>query len=146
MKRALLHMAVLGFMAGFTGCGEATFDAREFVDRANAEGAGLELGEELTATAEDVEIWAVRFADASGRIPPASPGASGGSVRVPDLAHGAASLAVVESAGDAEEEFERCEATATLTCFRAANVVVRVENATNQEIDRLTEAIAALES
>lgn len=142
-------LAAAGLLAGGCGEGEETFTAAEFVDRANASGAGLELREELVSTQGDVEIWSVSFT--GGAAPPGQPGAAdnaspGTGATGTDLGHGAGSLAVAADAEAGSAEFERCEAAASLVCFRAANVVVRLEGATPDEIARLESAVRAMES
>lgn len=99
------------------GCGAHEFDAQEFVEEANANGAGLELGEPLLSTREDVEIRAVEIAPASAT----------GEVERPGGAHTGGSLIVASSVEAGEEEYERCEGAVTIVCYRAANVVLAVE-------------------
>jgi hypothetical protein len=137
--RSLAAAIVTALTALAIGCGggEETFSANEFVDRANQGGAGIELREELVTTDPELEIWGVSFSGSpSGAA--AAPGT--------DLAHGAGSLAVAADAEAGRAEFARCEAAASLICFRAANVVVRLEGANPDEIARLREAVAAMES
>ena len=50
-----------------------------------------------------------------------------------------------ENADAAREEFERCESAATLTCYRAANVVLYFDAAPgDQRVARVETAIRAL--
>jgi hypothetical protein len=131
-----LLIALLALLAA--GCGEREFAPDEFVDAANTEGAGLRLGESLTSIADDVEVFAVEFADLDeqeGAGEPASHEHGGGG-----------SLIVTGDATTAGEEFERCEATVTLTCYRAANVVLFFNAEPNDErVARVDAAIRALE-
>ena len=147
--RAAVQAAAIAAVAAVTlgACGgEAEFDAPGFVELANEAGAGMELREELLSTGVDVEVWAVSFPeDGSGAAP------TGASEELDHEgeahAHGTAgSLAVAADADTARGEFERCEASATLVCFRAANVVLRLEGATAEETNRLGEVFRSLES
>ena len=76
------------------GCGEREFAPDEFVDAANAEGAGLILGESLTSITEDVEVFAVSFEE--GDEP-----AAGGHEH-----DGGGSLMVTGDSDSAREEFQ----------------------------------------
>jgi hypothetical protein len=122
-------------MAGCGGDGEPTFGAEEFVEAANRNGAGLELGEPLTAAGGEGEIYGVSL-----RSPP---GGDGGG----EPEHGGGSLRVTDSTQAAEEEHARCEGAASLLCFRAANVVVILEDDVHPAgLARLTDALRAMES
>lgn len=105
------------------GCGgEREFEPGEFVDAANEEGAGLVLGDSLTSITEDVEVFSISFR-----------GGGGGS------------LIVTGDSESAAGEFERCENAVTLTCYRAANVVVYFDAAPGDEnIAKVDAAIRAL--
>jgi hypothetical protein len=117
---ALLFVLVAMLAAG---CGEREFEPEEFVDAANAEGAGLVLGDSLTSITEDVEVFALSFEDGGG----------GGS------------LIVTGDADSARGEFERCESAVTLTCYRAANVVLYFDAAPDDErVANVDAAIRAL--
>lgn len=115
------------------GCGEREFAPDEFVDAANAEGAGLILGESLTSITEDVEVFAVSFEE--GDEP-----AAGGHEH-----DGGGSLMVTGDSDSAREEFERCQSTSSLTCYRAANVVIYFDAPPQEEhVARVEAAIRAL--
>lgn len=102
------------------GCGgERTFDPPEFVDAANAEGAGLVLGDELVSIEEGVDVYAVTFAGESG--------------------HGG-SLVLTGDADAAREEHRRCEEAVSLACYRAANVVLMLEDEEGEEHMRKVDA------
>ena len=61
--------------------------------------------------------------------------------------HGGGSLRVTDSTQAAEEEHARCEGAASLLCFRAANVVVILEDDVHPAgLARLTDALRAMES
>jgi hypothetical protein len=98
------------------GSGERTFSAQEFVDAANANGAGLTLGEPLGGEQAGAQIYALRVEaePASGRAPALGQEAGSGSLRVE------------ESSDAAEDEYARCD-RAGLFCYRAANVVLVFE-------------------
>ena len=110
--------SLLAVAAIATGCGEQRFDADEFIERANANGAGLVLGEPLLSERDGVEIYAVELlpTSATGEVAP-----TGGE------AHGGGSLIVAEDAEAGQSEYARCEGAVTLVCYRAANVVLAVE-------------------
>ena len=107
---SVVSAAVLALAA--CGSGERTFSAQEFVDAANANGAGLTLGGEQAGA----QIYALRVEaePASGRAPALGQEAGSGSLRVE------------ESSDAAEDEYARCD-RAGLFCYRAANVVLVFE-------------------
>ena len=117
------------------GCGgERSFEAAEFVDEANREGAALALGEPLTSLEEGADVYVVSFEDAE-EAPEVSAG----------HAHSGGSLVVTEDADAAAEEFQRCEGAVTLTCYRAANVVLYFDaEPTDEHVARVDAAIRAL--
>ena len=103
------------------------------VDAANAEGAVLILCESLTSITEDVEVFAVSFEE--GDEP-----AAGGHEH-----DGGGSLMVTGDSDSAREEFERCQSTSSLTCYRAANVVIYFDAPPQEEhVARVEAAIRAL--
>ena len=103
------------------------------MDAANAEGAGLVLGESLTSITEDVEVFAVSFEE--GEAAPESGHEHGGG----------GSLIVTGDPDSAREEFERCQATVSLTCYRAANVVLYFDAPPQDEhVAKVDAAIRAL--
>ena len=114
-------LAALALIAvPLAGCGEREFDAREFVAEANANGAGLELGEPLLSSRDETEIYAVEVK------PTAATGETGdGAPR--HLEHAGGSLIVAPDVEAGEEEYERCEGAVTIVCYRAANVVLALE-------------------
>jgi hypothetical protein len=141
-----LSMLIAAALAG-CGSGETTFTAQEFVERANDEGAGLELADRLSSASGAAEVWSVRLSGGDPGGPSPSPPASGaGSSLGADLAHGGGSLAVSEDAEAGAAEYDRCEQAVTLTCFRAANVVLRLEGGTPDEVARIEDALRAMES
>ena len=113
-----------------SGCGEREFEPEEFVDAANAEGAGLVLGESLTSITEEVEVFAVSFERGPG----------GG-----HDAPGGGSLIVTGDSDAAREEHARCESAVTHTCYRAANVVLYFDAPpSDARVARVDAAIRAL--
>ena len=116
--------------------GERTFAPDEFVDAANEEGAGLVLGEQLTSIEEGVDVYALSFADE------ATAQATG------DEEHGhgtGGSMIVTDDGESAITEFERCETAVSLTCYRAANVVLYFNAApTDEHVVPVDAAIRAL--
>ena len=111
------------------GCGEErTFDAEEFVEEANARGAGMELGEPLSSADPGSEVHAVELASSATQV------------------HGGGSLIVVDDVESGQAEFTRCESAASLTCYRAANVVLRLEEVSPEQRAQLDEAFSALGS
>ena len=117
----LLTFVVTGMAIG-CGSQERTFDAEGFVDEIDAHGAQLELGPVLTTRADGIDVHVLRF----------SGGDTDSQLHSADT--GTATMLVMEDSEAAREEFARCESAPTLTCFRAANVVLRFEemDATDQ--------------
>lgn len=109
-RRAALALAL---SAALVACGgDGTFDAEEIVSELNANGASLALGEELFSASDEVEIYAVEVESA----PQGETHAGGGSLRI------------TEDSATGLAEYERCEAAASLLCFRAANAVLILED------------------
>jgi hypothetical protein len=132
VRPALVLIALITLLAA--GCGEREFEPDEFVDAANAEGAGLVLGDSLTSITEDVEVFAISFAEENRPEPGGEHEHGGGG-----------SLIVTADADSAREEFERCQSTVTLTCYRAANVVLYFDAPPEDEhVARVDAAIRAL--
>ncbi|MFN8152187.1 MAG: hypothetical protein U0R24_13820 [Solirubrobacterales bacterium] len=128
---AIAAVAVLG------GCGgEKEFTPESFIDAMNDNGATLELGPVLTTNPDGIEVHEVSFASVA-------PSATGEGEET-EGENGAASLLVFDGADDARDEFERCNAAPALTCFRAANAVLRVENLQPSDRARITTAIQGL--
>lgn len=132
--------AVAALLAAATvltvGCGERDFNAGEFIDAANAQGAALALGEEITTTESGEPVYTVK----------SSPDRSGDPN--PQLEGGRASgtLIVADDVGAASAEFDHCETAADLTCFRAANIVLRFEELPAADQARISGAVSALAS
>jgi hypothetical protein len=121
--------------------GEATFTADELVAEVNANGAGVRLGEPLTTSQEDLELYALRLAGGGG-APGVAPGDAGSA---PVDVHGGGTLTIADDADAALDEYERCESAASLICFRAANAVLIFEGAVpNQDLARIESAVSAM--
>jgi hypothetical protein len=139
MGGAVKLVAPLALAAALlTGCGgEPTLTASEFTDRINAEGVSIELGQQLSTSGGAEELYAVRLPPVPGEPKPpagseAEPGASG-------------SLYVFDDTGGAEDQLEACQASAGLLCYRAANIVVVLDEESSPiEARRLGVAIRRL--
>ena len=103
------------------GSGERVFEAGEFVDEANAAGAGIELGERLVSTREGIEVHGFELTTGGG-----------------------GSLTVTPDSAAATEEYERCDGSAALRCYRVANVVLGFEEEDLPRPDALTGVDAAV--
>jgi hypothetical protein len=133
------RLALLALAAALViGCGsEPTLTASEFVDRINAEGVSIELGRRLASSGGTEELYAVTLPPLPGERPPpagseAAPGASG-------------SLYLFGDTGGAEDQLKACQASAGLLCFRAANIVVILdEESSRLEAQRLAVAMKRL--
>jgi hypothetical protein len=127
--RALTTVLVCAIPLALISCGgERTFEADEFVEAVNEHGAGVELGEPLTSVETENEIFAVELAASATQV------------------HGGGSLVVTEDSEEAQAEHARCESAASLTCYRASNVVLRLEEISPEQRSRLDQAFMALES
>ena len=117
------------------GAGERTFDAEAFVTEANEHGAGLVLGPTLRSSREDADVRDLSLTEPDG-------GSAGG-----EEAHAGGSLTVLEDGDAALAEHERCETSASLICFRAANVVMIFEGSlAPADHSRLVDALRAMVS
>ncbi len=136
MRAGAAAATLLMLVLALAGCGEREFAAAEFVAAANEQGAELALGRAVTANDDGEEVFAIEFAPA--------PGAE----RNPQLEAGGGSgtMVVASDAARAGAEFDRCETAADLTCFRAANVVLRFEAMEAADRARVTGALTALQS
>jgi hypothetical protein len=121
------------------GCGSSspTLTASEFIDRINGEGVSIVLGQQLSSGGNADELYAVELPPAPGqpKPPPDSEAESGAS----------GSLYAFDDVGGAEDQLEGCQASAGLLCFRAANIVVVLdEHSSPLEARRLAVAIQRL--
>lgn len=129
-------LAAAAAAAAIAGCGsETTFSADEAVAEINRHGGELELGEHLTTSAEGAEVHAVSFAD-SGAAEHEGEG---------EHSHFAGTLVITDDDEEALAEFQRCEAAASLVCFRAANALVVFDDTTDAEdLQQLADAVRGL--
>jgi hypothetical protein len=113
LRARTIALATLALAAAACG-GERVFEPTEFVEEANAAGAGLALGEPLMSTREGLDVYELRFA---GAVQSAR-----------DEEHEATGSLIVADDGEAAlAEYNRCESAATLVCYRAANVVLAIQ-------------------
>lgn len=135
---ALLAVAVALVAAG---CGsdeeERVLTAREFVAEMNRNGAALKLGRVLTENPEGIDVIAVEIARTA-------PTPTGEGTQPPRS--GDATLLVLADAEAARAEYDRCQGAPSLSCYRAANVVLRIEDLQPTDRALLTAAISALAS
>ncbi len=125
---AVLTAVLVATVAGCGG-GERTFDAAELAEELNGAGAELVLGPVLTTNPDGLDVISVFVAD------PASEG---------DL--GAGTMVLLDDADVARAEFARCETTASLFCYRAANGVLRFEELLPAGQAQLEAALAGIET
>lgn len=136
LARIVALFAAFLALAG-AGCGgERTFTPQGFIDDMNGHGAALALGDVLTTNPDGIDVWAVSLTNLA-------PSATGEGA-TPEVAPTAATLLVFADADAARTEFDRCDGAPSLTCFRAANAVLRVEDIEPSDQARLTTAIEAI--
>jgi hypothetical protein len=132
---AALAAAALALAA--SSCSEErTLSASEFVADVNEQGVELTLGEQLSTSDEEREIYEIELEPLPGA--PAPPGDEEGG-----HAHAGGSLYVYDDTAAAEDEIQACRAAADLVCYRAANVVAILEGG-GIEAQRLGVAIQKL--
>jgi hypothetical protein len=134
-RLALAAVALLGLALPGCGSGERSFSAEEFVAEANAHGANLELGEPLSTSEADVELYSLTIVEPPG-------GEEIGKGPAIEHEHGGGSLRVTDTVDEAEAEVSRCEQAVSLFCYRAANVVLIFEQ--DAEPEALSEVVGAL--
>lgn len=121
------------------GSGERTFTVKEFVDAINDEGAGVSLGTVIATNPDGVDVYSITLTEATTDV-----GAP--AIEAPDSLHGSGTLLLVDSADDARDEFSRCEEAPALTCFRAANAVLRFEDMDGADQARIATSLEALQT
>jgi len=126
---------VLASMMAACG-GEREFDAPEAIEAMNSHGAALALGDRLPDGPQGAQIYAVTFTEYA----PSAVGQEGPAADV----HGSATILVATGTDQAEDEFDRCETAPDLTCFRASNVVLRIEGLQGADQARITTAVEAM--
>jgi len=140
MSAGVLGACVVGLclLAGCGGSGERQFTPQSFVGEINAEGAAVALGEVLTSNEQGVEIYTITFTEAATGVT--------GEGDIGAAEHGSGALLILEDAGAAMEEYDRCQPAPALTCFRAANAVLRFEDLEPADQARLVSALEAIET
>ena len=124
-------MLAIGAIAA-AGCGDGdTMTKEEFLGSIREQGVEIELGRELLTTEPGKKLYAIELEPVSPALP--------GDVE----AHTGGSLAVHDDTDAADRSLERCQASADLLCYRAANVVVVLEGG-GIEAERLGVAMRKL--
>jgi hypothetical protein len=140
---ALLAVPVLG--AGLGACGgERDFDAPTLVEELNEAGAGLELGEPLSSGEGAPDVQAIRFEEDGGEHDDDHDGENANDEESEGdhgHEHGGGSVVILDGPDAARNEFARCQGAVSLTCFRAANAVLRFEGLEPEEQARLEHAL-----
>lgn len=135
--RSLVSLCTVALLALAACGGDRVFTADEFVREANEAGAGLVLGNPLTSTQQGVEVFDIGFADERLQ-------ATG---EAHDHSELAGSLTVAGDTEGALAELERCESAVSLTCYRAANVVLYFAgDPADERLVAVAQAISALAS
>ncbi len=134
---AVCALAVALLAAGCGGEEERQLSAREFVAEMNRNGAALELGPVIAQNENGVDVTEVKIAQ------PAPTPTGEGTKPAPS---GSASLLVLADAEAATDEYERCQGAPSISCYRAANVILRVEDLQPTDRALLTAAISKLAS
>lgn len=111
------------------GGGERVFEPEELVTELNGAGAELKLGPVLTTNQDGLDVTSIFVASPSGQG---------------DL--GAGTMLLLESSEAASAEFTRCEAAPSLTCYRAANGVLRFEELVPEGQAQVEAAVRAIAS
>jgi hypothetical protein len=138
MRVALAAATAVTALALAGGCGgsqERYFTAQDFVDQMNQNGASLRLGRVISEGGEDGDVSAVK-------IQGTAPSATGEGAKLKPS--GAATVLVLGDAEAASDEYDRCADSPGLTCFRAANVLLRVEHIQPTDQAELTTAVEAM--
>ncbi len=148
MRRGGRHRLLIGaalavvpiLQIGPAGCGseERAFTAEGFIDEMNARGAALALGPEITSESGDAAAYGVTLTDLAS-----SATGEGSSPSGPPKD---AAVLVLSDADAARDEFDDCERTTSFTCFRAANIVLRIEDLESADRARITTALESIET
>jgi hypothetical protein len=143
-RQRILRLAapvLLALAAPLAGCGsgEHKFTSEEFVEAINAEGAGVALGPVIPTDDDGIEVHSITFTEALSDV-------GGPAVDAPEGEHGSGSLLIVGDADAARAEFERCDGDEDLTCFRAANAVLRFEAMDGADQARIVTSLEAIQT
>jgi hypothetical protein len=136
-RRGIALVAVAGalLLAGCGGANERQLSAREFVTEMNRNGAALKLGPPVSGGQDGADVNEVTFSQTA----PTPTGE--GSKPKPS---GSATIVVLPDAEAAMDEYDRCQGEPSLSCYRAANVVLRIEDLQPTDRALLTSAISGL--
>jgi hypothetical protein len=139
--RPVIPALALALALSLAGCGsdEHHFTSEEFIEAINAEGAGVALGPAIATTEDGIEVHEVSFTVATTGV--GSP-----AIGTPPGEHGSGSLLVLGDADAARAEFEDCESVEELTCFRAANTVLRFEEMDGADQARIVTSLEAIQT
>jgi hypothetical protein len=129
---ATAAILVAAAVAVGAGCGERKFDAEELVDALNEQGAELTLGDRIAENEAGDPVYAIKFTPGGDPNPQLESEGGGGT------------LVVADDDGAANVEFDRCESAGDLTCFRAANTVMRFDEMAATDRARISGAVSAL--
>jgi hypothetical protein len=151
LGREIRQIGGLGLVAAvalLAGCGdERTFTASEFVEHINEQGVSLRLGRQLETTGGAEQLHAITLPPLPGEPEPEH-GHEGEEAQEHghEGAGASGSLYVYADTGGASDQLEACRASAGLICFRAANVVVVLDEESGElAAQRLGVAIKGLE-
>ena len=108
---------MLSICLAVSGCGVEgrEFTASELVDELDAKGAPFQLEGPLVTDQESIDVYELSTSTASS---PTAHGHGGGG----------ATLTIAEDEDKAETEFQRCESSLTLVCFRISNGVLQLSD------------------
>ena len=137
--RSSLARLLPALALAFAGCGGTAYDdAQSFVEAANAEGAGFELGPSLSTSNPEHQIYAIELEGGQDKE----------EMREAGQAHlGGGSVTVTSGEDEARLEYEECESAVSLLCYRAGNVALVLEGeVAPAERARVDAAISALAS
>ena len=125
---------VLSILLVVAGCGGEgrEFTASELVEELHSNGAPLQLEGPLPNDQEHLEVYDLSVST------PSSPATHGHA--------GAATLTISEDEEAAVAEFQRCESSLTLTCFRVANGVLQLGDGDPELLAEVESAVRAMES
>lgn len=142
--RAILAKLILALaLVVVSACGEQgrEFTAAELVAELNREGAPIHLKGALLSGREGFKAYELELVEP---MDPASPEAH----TQEGHSHGAggATLVLTEDEEDAPAEFERCESSVTLTCFRIANGVLLLAGDDPLILEKVENAVRAMAS
>ena len=125
---------IFAILLALTGCGSEgrEFTAAELVEELHSNGAPLQLEGPLANDQEHLEVYDLSVST------PNSPDAHGHA--------GGATLTISEDEEAAVAEFQRCESSLTLTCFRVANGVLQLGDGDPELLAEVEAAVRAMES